>query len=63
MPERKFIVLKYTGKVPLLAACEKCELKFFTPDTYSGDAVGAQEYLFRKFDHHSCGEPSRKPGY
>ena len=45
MAERKFIVLKYQGKVPAMASCEKCQRKFFTPAAYSGDADGAYEYL------------------
>ncbi len=63
MTERKFIVLKYAGKVPFMAGCEKCELKFFTPDTYSDDAFGAQEYLLSKFDHHSCEPPTPKTAF
>jgi len=46
MAERKFIVLKYEGGVPVMAGGEKCKLKFFTPAAYSGDAISAQEYLF-----------------
>ena len=34
----------------------KCQRKFFTPAIYSGDADGAQEYLFSKFDRHECEE-------
>jgi hypothetical protein len=61
MAERNFIVLRYEGKVPAMAGCEKCKRKFFTPAMYSGDAVGAQEYLFSKFDHHNCEKPPTKP--
>ena len=61
MGERHFIVLKHEGKVPAMAGCEKCKRKFFTPTTYSRDAAGALEYLFNKFDHHSCEEPRSKP--
>ena len=46
MAERNFIVLRYEGKVPAMAGCEKCQRKFFTPTPYYGDAVAAQEYLF-----------------
>jgi hypothetical protein len=60
MAERKFIVLKYESRVPVMAGCENCKRKFFTPAAYSGDAIGAQEYLFTKFDHHSCEEPRSK---
>jgi hypothetical protein len=61
MAERKLIVLKSEGKVPLMAGCENCKRKFFTPADYFGDAAGALEYLFTKFDHHSCEEPGPKP--
>ena len=60
MAERNFVVLRYEGKVPAMAGCEKCKRKFFTPATYARDAVGAQEYLLSKFDHHNC-EPPSKP--
>jgi hypothetical protein len=65
MAERKFIVLKYyERKVPAMAGCEKCKRKFFTPATYSRDAVGAQEYLFSKFDYHKCeDDPAAKSLY
>src|ERR1017187_8314213 len=42
MAERNFIVLRYEGKVPAMAGCEKCKRKFFTPAIYSRDAVGAE---------------------
>ena len=61
MADRNFIVLKYEGKVPVMAGCERCQRKFFTPATYSGDAVGAQQYLFSKFDRHNCETPPTKP--
>ena len=54
MAERNLIVLKYAGKVPAMAACEKCKLKFFTPASYSLGALSAHEYLLNKFYHHKC---------
>ncbi len=33
-----------------MASCAKCLCKFFTPTTFVRDAVGAQEYLRRKFE-------------
>lgn len=63
MPERNFIVLRFEAKVPAMAGCEKCKRKFFTPAAYSRDAVGAQEYLSSKFDHHNCEEPHMKPHF
>ena len=56
MAERNFIFLRYEGKVPAMSGCEKCKRKFFTRAIYSGDSVGAHEYLFGKFDHHTCDE-------
>jgi hypothetical protein len=56
MAERNFIVLSYERKVPAMAGCKKCQCKFFTPDIYSGDSVGAHEYPYGKFDHHTCDE-------
>lgn len=54
MPERDFTILRYVGKLPAMASCTKCQHKFFTPDSYYGDAIGAQEYLFGKFKAHHC---------
>ena len=56
MPERNFIILRYQGKVPAMACCARCQRKFFTPNTYSRDPVGAQEYLLSKFDRPDCEE-------
>jgi hypothetical protein len=64
MPERSFIILKYVGKVPSLASCAKCNHKFFTPNTYSKDSIGAEEYLRGKFDLHQCQqEDERSTGH
>jgi hypothetical protein len=63
MAERHFVVLKYRGKVPAMAGCEKCERKFFTPSTYSRDAAGAHEYLLSKFNQHECEEKPKKAHY
>ena len=54
--DRRFVVLRYEGKVAALASCAKCERKFFTPTTLARDPVAAEEYLGRKFDVHECGE-------
>jgi len=56
MAERDFTILRYQGKVPAMASCAKCQRKFFAPNTYSRDPVGAEEYLLGKFDHHDCEE-------
>jgi hypothetical protein len=58
MAERSFVIVRYVGKVPAMAACTKCQRKFFTPATHARDAVGADEYLRRKYDLHEWpGEP------
>jgi hypothetical protein len=60
--ERSFIILKYQNKVPAMATCAKCLHKFFTPNSYYNDHVGAEEYLRGKFDLHMCqdvGPPRR----
>lgn len=57
--DRRFIVLRYEGKVPVLASCDKCERKFFTPTKLLHETVGAEEYLGRKFDVHECAQPKR----
>jgi hypothetical protein len=57
--DRSFAVLRHEGKVPALASCAQCERKFFTPTALMRDAVGAEEYLGRKFDVHECGTVPR----
>lgn len=52
--ERCFVIVRYEGRVPAMASCGNCERKFFTPTTLSRDAVGAEEYLRRKFEVHDC---------
>lgn len=52
--ERGFVIARHEGKVPAMASCAKCQLKFFTPATLAREAVGAEEYLGRKFDVHDC---------
>jgi hypothetical protein len=49
-----FSVLKYRNKVPVLAACARCQLKFLTPTQVMGDGESAIEYLWRKYSEHSC---------
>jgi hypothetical protein len=61
--ERSFVILKYYNKVPAMAGCAKCQHKFFTPNTYYNDHIGAEEYLRGKFDEHMCGgvdDPRRR---
>ena len=58
--DRRFVVVvRYEGKVPAMASCSNCKRKFFTPTAPARDAVGAEEYLGRKFDMHECEELKR----
>jgi len=55
---RRIVIVRYEGKVPVMASCSKCEHKFFTPTSiFKRDAVGAEQYLVYKFDLHCCEEP------
>lgn len=54
--ERSFVVLKAVNKVPTLAGCTNCQVKFFTPQSYARDSVGAEEHLRLKFSEHKCQE-------
>ena len=58
-PERGFVILKHVNKTPSLAACSKCQRKFFTPNTYYNDRSGAEYYLKQKFDLHRCEDETR----
>jgi hypothetical protein len=57
--DRQFVIVRYEGRVPAMASCGKCDRKFFTPTTLARDAIGAEEYLGRKFDVHECEESKR----
>jgi hypothetical protein len=57
--DRRFVVVRYEGKVPAMASCSNCKHKFFTPTALARDAVGAEEYLGRKYDTHECEELKR----
>ncbi len=59
MAERSFVIVRSVGKVPAMGSCANCELKFFTPATYTHDAIGADEYLRRKFDL-PAGQPAER---
>ena len=71
MTERVFTILRSVDKVPVMASCAKCQLKFFAPQTYHNDPFGAEFYLRKKFEEHNCsvehfnkrkGEPSLGKG-
>jgi hypothetical protein len=62
MAERGLVILLHSGKTPVLAMCENCGLKFFTPRKLARPAE-AEEYLEQKFSSHECKgrvEPIRK---
>lgn len=48
------VILRRVKKVPAMASCSICNLKFFTPKDYSNDPIGAEEYLRKKFEEHRC---------
>jgi hypothetical protein len=51
----RLVIVRHEGKVPAMASCTKCQRKFFTPTaSLASEAVGAEEYLVRKFDGHVC---------
>jgi hypothetical protein len=58
-PERTFVILKHVNKTPSLAACSKCQRKFFTPNSFNNDRIGAEQYLQEKFDLHRCEQETR----
>lgn len=54
--ERRFVIVRYEGEVPMMASCTKCLSKFFTPTTHAHDAIEAEGYLVHKFHLHRCHE-------
>ncbi len=57
--QRTFLILKHVNKTPSLAACSRCQRKFFTPNSFYHDRIGAEHYLQEKFDLHRCAEQTR----
>src|SRR5260370_42239113 len=51
-PERRFVIVRYEGEVPMMASCAKCARKFFTPTTLARDAIGAERCMYHKYDLH-----------
>ena len=58
MAERNFKILAYADKVPTMACCEKCQIKFFTLPSFRLDHVRAEHYLRDKFAQHKCLKPN-----
>lgn len=54
--ERRFVIVRYEGEVPMMASCAKCARKFFTPTTLARDAIGAERCMYHKYHLHRCYE-------
>ena len=54
MIEKRMLILKYMGKTPFLASCERCHLKFFTPRELSRKPAEAEQNLKNRFEIHEC---------
>lgn len=52
--ERCLVILRYERKIPVMASCARCERKFFTPTTFTRDAIAAEQYLAQRFNVHKC---------
>jgi hypothetical protein len=50
--ERRFIVLKFIHRIPTMATCERCHLKFFALLERFGKPVEAEKAMREKFDAH-----------
>jgi hypothetical protein len=58
MNERQLAILKYSGKTPSFAMCERCRLKFFTPKELTNNPAAAEANLREKFEGHDCKLPA-----
>ena len=56
------MILRWVNKVPAMATCSQCNLKFFTPQRYATDPFGAEEYLKSKFEEHLAKETHAEGG-
>ena len=52
--ELRFIVLQFIGKIPSMATCKQCHLKFFALMGRFGRPVEAENAMREKFDAHHC---------
>jgi hypothetical protein len=50
----RFIILKYMGKSPSMATCERCHVKFFTPLHLIKNPLKAKGNLHDQFSQHTC---------
>jgi hypothetical protein len=50
-----FKILKWRSRTPLLAECERCHLKFITPERMlRDDPQDVEHYLREKHRYHDC---------
>jgi hypothetical protein len=50
-----FKILKWRDRMPLLAGCERCQLKFITPaPMLRDDPQDVEYYLREKYAYHHC---------
>jgi hypothetical protein len=59
--ELRFAILMYRHKVPILAGCRLCDLKFLTPREVIKDVDAAEVYLREKYRLHDCKHPYAEP--
>jgi hypothetical protein len=52
--ERRLLILKFMGKAPFLGMCERCLLKFFTPQELVRRPAEAEQNLRETFERHTC---------
>jgi hypothetical protein len=49
LPDRRFVIARYEGKVPVMASCTKCKHRFFTPSSnFVPEATAAERYWASK---------------
>ena len=48
-----FVILQCRKKLPMLAGCSRCNLKFLTPPNFDDESV-ARQYLWNKYLDHRC---------
>ena len=53
------LILRYEGRVPVMASCAKCERRFFLPTPFTRDAIEGEAYLGQRFAAHRCEEAMR----
>jgi hypothetical protein len=59
MAERRLVILQHSGKTPVLAMCDSCRLKFFTPRELTHRPAEAEENLQEKFKSPQVQNPRR----